>query len=161
MYKNNEKLTVRQARALEMILAGSSIVDAAAAANVTRATVYKWLGLPGFIMAMNDAKAEAMNQLSLSLAALGRKAIKTLDDAMDDQSAGASVRIRAADIVITKLMAMRDMVEFENRLLALEEAQSNPAARDTFEVKPVNYRTAIQNLAPEGYQDKPADTIYQ
>lgn len=107
-----------------MILTGSSVVDAAAEAKVSRGTVYSWLDQPRFVLALNDAKTAAMERLSLSLAALGDKAIKTLDAAMDDPEAGASVKIRAADIVINRILALREMVEFENRLNNLEIAIS-------------------------------------
>ena len=120
MNKIGKNLTPKQTRALEMILTGSSVVEVAEAAKVSRGTVYNWLSQPIFTTAMNDEKALAMERLSLSLAALGVKAIKTLDDAMDDPEAGTSVKVRAADIVINRILSMREFVDVEERLVQLE-----------------------------------------
>lgn len=122
MNKTIKNLTPKQSRALEILISGGSVVQAAETAKVSRGTIYAWLDQAEFINAMNDTKAKAMDQLAIALMALGGKAIKTLDTAMEDPRAGVSARIRAADIVINRILTMREMVDFENRLSSLEAA---------------------------------------
>ena len=121
MNKTSKNLTSKQTRALQMILSGSSVVEAAATAKVSRGTVYNWLTQTEFRQALNDEKQTALERLSLALANLGEKAIRTLDSAMDDADAGASVKIRAADIVINRILTLRETVDIESRLSHLEE----------------------------------------
>lgn len=124
MDKTIKNITPKQSRAIATLMAGGSVVQAAEAAKVSRGTVYTWLDQKQFTEAMNDAKADVMDQLAISLAALGEKAIRTLEAAMDDTRAGVSVKVRAADIVIARILDLKDLVDFECRLADLEATVS-------------------------------------
>ena len=65
-------------------------------------------------------KSLIVERLSLALANLGQKAVDTLKEALDDPSAGTSVRVRAADIVISRMLVFADQVELSARIANLE-----------------------------------------
>lgn len=114
-------ITPRQSIAIERLLNGGTVQGAADAAGVSRKTVYKWLSIPAFQEAINNAQAEAMARLSRALIALGGSAVLTLGEIMNDHTQPAAVRVRAADIVTNRLLTMRESVEFEARLAELEK----------------------------------------
>ncbi len=114
-------ITPRQSIAIERLLNGGTVQGAADAAGVSRKTVYKWLSIPAFQEAINNAQAEAMARLSRALIALGGSAVLTLGETMNDHTQPAAVRVRAADIVTNRLLTMRESVEFEARLAELEK----------------------------------------
>lgn len=116
-----KKITPRQVIALNSLLSGGTVPSAAAAAGVTGKTVYKWLGRAEFQAELNRAQSEAMDQLSRALVSLGLDAADTLAVAMRDESNPPSIRIRAADIIISRIAVIKDLVDFENRLAALEK----------------------------------------
>ena len=64
------------------------------------------------------------------------------------------MRIRAADIIISRIIDIKEMIDFETRLAELEKAIAmQPAANSGGNnyIRPhVNYRDAIQPLKPEG-----------
>lgn len=115
-----KSLTTRQQQALVMIITGRSVADAAKAANVKRQTVYTWLNQPNFRQVMEKEKTELLERISLSLTSLGDKAIKALDQALEDPN--ISVRLRAADIYFSQSRAYKDQVELGARINALEDA---------------------------------------
>jgi len=121
MVKNGKKASLKKSKALAALLSGANAVEAAAAAGVVTNTIYKWQKDPEFTEALNAAKSEAMDRLGRSLSALGEKAVTTLDEVLDDPAAGPGVRVRAADIVLNRALAVRDAAEFEKRLSDLEK----------------------------------------
>ena len=120
METKRNNLTPRQTQALQMILGGSSITQVAQAVNASRKTLYKWIAQPPFAKALTDERTLALERLSQSLANLSEKAVGVLSTAMDDPS--STVRVRAADIALSRMLALKDSVEFEKRISALESA---------------------------------------
>lgn len=116
----NGTLTARQTRAIELLLTGKPIKEVADSLNVSRGTVYRWLEQPKFNAVVNHEKSLIVERLSLALANLGQKAVDTLKEALDDPSAGTSVRVRAADIVISRMLVFADQVELSARIANLE-----------------------------------------
>lgn len=125
MDKNIKKWTPRKIKVIELLIAGQSVIEAAEAAGVRRSTVYTWLKQPEFISALKEARAEAMDRLGLLLSALGDKAINALGAAIDNPDAGPAVKIRAADIVLNRLLELRYSIDFEARILELEATVLN------------------------------------
>lgn len=119
---NNKNLTPRQTRALQSLISGATVMDAAAEAGVSRQTLYKWLDSSNFQQALSEAQSRALNSLAGALIALGDKAIKVLDETME-RFGQDSVRVRAADIVINRLLQFRELTDLEARISALEAAK--------------------------------------
>ena len=115
-----ENLTPRQRRAIEALLTTGEISEAAQTAKVSRETLYRWMKRPDFSMALRQGTQDSLEILSRSLVVLSDKAVKTLQFALDDESCGLSVRIRAADLVLGRLLQMRELVDLEERVSRLE-----------------------------------------
>ena len=116
------KVTPRQRKAIESLLTQGDAKRAAEVAGVSRNTLYRWLKQDRFKAALAEAEAEALISLSRALVRLGDKAATTLEDAMDDGDAALSARVRAADIVLSRLLQLRELVDLEGRIVKLEEA---------------------------------------
>ncbi|GIV77436.1 MAG: hypothetical protein KatS3mg050_1830 [Litorilinea sp.] len=117
------KVTPRQRKAIEALLTTGSITEASQAAGVARKTIYAWLKRDEFRAELHEAEAQALQSLSLSLVRLGEKAARTLGEAMDGER--ESTRVRAADIVLQRLLQLRELVALEERVAALEQAIGN------------------------------------
>lgn len=121
-----KNLTPAQRKAIEGLLTSGSTTDAAASANVNRSTLYRWMRDPAFVQGLRDAEQEAVAGLSRTLAGLGELAGAALRDALhEDQK--ITVRVRAAEVVTDRLLRLRELVELERRLVALE-AKANEQA---------------------------------
>jgi hypothetical protein len=116
------KLKPRQRRALEVLLKTGNVTMAAEAAHVARWTVHRWLHEATFAASLAEAESEALAELSRRLIGLGDKAGDTLEAAMNDELAPRSTRLRAADVTLSHLLRLRELVTLEERVAALEEA---------------------------------------
>ena len=100
-------------------------LEACEVARISRATMTRWLQDQGFQTALKDAESEAMGSLTRALMALGADAVKALEDAIKDPSPAAAAiggRIRAADIVLSKFLSLKELVDLEERVSQLEKA---------------------------------------
>ena len=84
-------------------------------------TVYKWSKQPEFQDALKAAEREAMRAVSISLLGLAEKATGTLNGVMENNRALDSSKVRAADIVLGRLLQTRELLELEERISKLEE----------------------------------------
>jgi len=95
-------LTAKQQKALDALLRGCTQEAAAHAAGVNRRTLGRW-----------------MSQNAAFQRALAENACDALARALQGEAQPAQVR--AADVVLARLMPLRELVEIEERLKALEE----------------------------------------
>ena len=116
-----DNLTPKQHKAVESLLTTWDTTAAAAAAGVSRDTLYKWMRSKEFRQALQDATRASLENLSRGLVTLGTKAMTVLSDALDDTTAPAAAKVRAAEIVLTKILALRELVDLEERITALEQ----------------------------------------
>lgn len=114
-----KKLTPAQRKAIETLLTSGDVSQAALAAGVNRATLYIWRRQPHFQDALKEAEAEAVEGLSRALAGLGDSAAQALRDALEPGNK-ITTRLRASEIVISNLLRLRELVDIEERLAALE-----------------------------------------
>jgi hypothetical protein len=115
------ELTPKQQIALLALLSGHTQIEAARMAHVHENQVCMWMKEPLFVETLHAAEAERVQELNWSLIALAKKATKALEDVLDNAQALDPARIRAADVVLTKLLNLRELVTFEDRLRKLEE----------------------------------------
>jgi len=54
---------------------------------------------------------------------LGEKAADTLRQALEDAQAPAAARVRAADIILARILQLRELVDLDKRLTELEKKQ--------------------------------------
>lgn len=114
-----KKLTPQQRKTIETLLTTGTIEAAAAAAGVSRNSIYKWFKDDLFVSELRQAESEAVAGLSRALAGLGTLAASALRAALDDPK--VTVRLRAAEIVTDRLLKLRELVDLEARIEALEK----------------------------------------
>lgn len=115
-----DNLTLKQRKAITALMTQPDTAAAARAAGVSRDTLYRWLAEPAFQSALRKAEAAAIAAVSRSLVRLAERAAATLEGAMSDEAATASVRVRAADAVLGRLLQVRELVDLETRVQELE-----------------------------------------
>lgn len=113
-------LTTKQMAAVTALLTKGDAAKAAAAAGVSRQTLYRWMRDPAFAEALRAAERDALRGLSKRLAGLGDLAADALRDALAPDQPPA-IRLRAADLVIQRAPALVEAVDVYERLAALEE----------------------------------------
>jgi len=113
-------LSTKQQKALDALLRGCTQEAAAREAGVSRRTLGRWMSRNvAFQQALRDAEQEALKRIQRRLVGLAENACDALAAALRGDSQPAQVR--AAEIVLARLMPLRELVEIEERLKALEE----------------------------------------
>jgi transposase-like protein len=112
-------ITPAQRLAIEALLLSGDVTTAAAAGGVNRSTLYKWRELPHFQQALQAAEQEAIASLSRRLAGLSDAAAKALVDGLAPTEK-ITTRLRACEVVIGNLLRLRELVNLEARIEALE-----------------------------------------
>lgn len=78
-----EALTGPQRAALERLLLGGSVTEAASAASVNRSTLYRWLRADHtFQAALNAGKRELVEEMGLRMLRLAKKAAEAVESAL-------------------------------------------------------------------------------
>lgn len=113
------KLHSRQRRAIEALLTGQTITDAADHAGVTRQTVTRWLAQPEFKSALAEAQSAALAAFGAGLVGLSESALQVLAEAMTDER--TANRLRAASIHANSLLRIAELVDLAARVEALEQ----------------------------------------
>lgn len=121
-----KNLTPAQLKAIESLLTTGNIASAAKAAGVHRSSLYRWMADDeAFKAALRTAEETAVQSLATALVGLGESAVTALHDALS-KSNKITVRLRAAEIVTDRLLKIRELVQFEARLKALEDKSDAP-----------------------------------
>lgn len=118
---DNQKLDPGQVQAIAALLTEKDTKSAAAKAGISEATIYRWLREDtDFKAALHAAEAQLIDQAVRRLAGAANDAIGVLVTIMNNKRAAASVRVRAATVVIEQLVKLRELNNFEERLAAVE-----------------------------------------
>lgn len=113
-------LSPRQTALIVSLVSGGDIASACVDAGIARRTGHRWLKEPAFAAALRSAETEVLTATSRRLALLGARAVQVLSDVLDDPEAPPTVRVRAADAVLSRLLALRESVQLEERISAIE-----------------------------------------
>lgn len=120
----NGSLSSRQQRAVAALLASKNVAEAACIAGVGERTLYRWLAEDqGFRAALSQAEGDLLDTATRRLLTLQGKAIDTLEHLLDSAET-EGVRLRAAQVAIDTSLKLREMRDIEQRLTALEQAQT-------------------------------------
>ena len=124
MKGSSEKLTRKQEQAIAALLSEATVASAAEKAGVSEVTIYRWLKIPDFISAYREARREvvekAIAQLQQSSWAASTTLIRLLGSGSD------SVRLRAAQTILDQANKGVELLDFEERLAALERQAELP-----------------------------------
>ena len=115
---------------LVALACGSSVENAARKAEVHERTVQRRLADPAFQHQVKELQAEMVQRAMGMLTAAGMEAVKTLVELMAPATP-AGTRLGAARSILELGPKLRETVEFEARLAALEQRIDDPKATGT------------------------------
>ena len=113
--------SLKQQRLIGALLTQRTIGEAARVAGLSERQVGRYLADPEFSQALSEAQGIALSSLLRALVGLGEKAVQALSDALEPEQDVRS-RVRAADILLGRLVTYREMLSLEERIVALEAA---------------------------------------
>jgi hypothetical protein len=122
MTEAHEKLGTRKEAAILALLTARGIEEAAPTVNVPPRTLYRWLNEPAFDSAYRKAKRMAFGQAIARLHQGTGAAAATMLKIKVDPNVPASIRLRAADCILTHAKNAIETEEIEERVAALEQA---------------------------------------
>jgi hypothetical protein len=130
----------KQERVALLIAAGRSIKAAAAEADCGERTAHTWLEDPRYRKLASELRHRMLDEAVGTLAEASTEAVGTLRKLLDDENSG--VRLRAALGILDAAVRMRAHVEFEARLLRLEQddAQDRGGGRPRIVIPDVDER---------------------
>lgn len=123
----NIRLTTKQQAALACLLQGGSQQQAADAAGVNVRTLYAWRQHPEFAAELRAGEQELIASAVRALSALTRPAAGLLGRILADTEGKPSDRLRAAGLVLQHVMELKQLVDLEARVAALEAQGENHA----------------------------------
>lgn len=116
----DDKLTSRQKRAIASLLSTQTISEASGMTGVSTRTLQRWLLDPTFRAELTKQETEALSVVSRRLVTLADVAVETIKDILSDREIPAGVKLRASEAVLSNLLRLRELVDLDKRLTALE-----------------------------------------
>jgi len=113
-------LRANQRRAIEALAAGASVPEAAAAADVSTTTIYRWQRELVFSQALRLADADNLRELARQLTSAADDALRLLVTVVNDKEAAPSVRVRAAAEILSQRARFYDVVNMQEQLADVE-----------------------------------------
>ena len=129
--EGGESLTASQEKALSALLTSGTVEAAAAKAGLTDRTLHRYLSAPAFRRAYLLARRQALEQATGALQQASYAAVATLIKNL--KCGSPSSEIRAAQVILEQSAKGVEMLEFEDRLTAIEqslEATGGQAGRE-------------------------------
>lgn len=120
MGENVTTLKSEQFRAIAALVTVGTVTAAAEAAGRAPKTIHAWLKQDDFKAVLREAEAAALDQLSRELVGLASEAVSTLRATMASATVSAGIKVRAAEVVLSNLLKLRELYTIEQRLAALE-----------------------------------------
>jgi transposase-like protein len=127
MKGHGEKLIRKQEQAIAALLSEATVGAAAEKAGVAEVTLYRWLKLPDFVAAYREARRDvvekAVAQLQQSSWAASTTLVRLLGSSSD------AIRLRAALAILDQGNKGLELIDFEERLAALEQQSEQQGGR--------------------------------
>lgn len=119
--KEGKALTERQHLFLEIMLQEKNIDEAARQLHIGQSTAYRWMALPQMQEHYTLSRQELFEAGIAKLKSSINTAVDTLVDTLEDTSVAPGVRVRAADVILSRSLDLHLMQSLESRLIALEQ----------------------------------------
>jgi hypothetical protein len=116
----NVQLAPNKRKAIEALLTGCTYEEAAVAAGVTSKTLQRWRKDADFRGQLDAAQSAMLRDTYRRLLLLGEKAVEVLGDALKGDT--TAEQRRAAGDTLRHIISLRQSVELEARVAALEQA---------------------------------------
>ena len=120
MAGNVTELKPKQEEAIIALLSNRSVEEAARAVKMAPRTLYRWLNEPVFEKAYLKARRKAFGQGTARLQQASSAAVSVMMKTMVDPGAGASTRLRAADMVYAHAAKAIEIEDIDARVSELE-----------------------------------------
>ena|ERR1700686_3754451 len=146
------RLSLRAGKILAALMEHSTQEKAAAAADVSSVTVWRYLQKPAFQKALLEAKQAAFSQTEARLQQGSAAAVGTLFRVMTDSDAPAASRVRAAQYVMDYSAQSLSQQALEARVRELERS-AEAASR------PVSGNPPAESIQAAGGKDLDVETV--
>jgi hypothetical protein len=117
----DKKLTPARRRGIEALLTHATYTAAADAAGVSRNTLWRWMQDEAFCDVLRRSESELLAGVSRQLATLAALSLSALSDTLTQPNNKTELKLRAAEIALSKFAPVRDLLTVEARLAAMEE----------------------------------------
>lgn len=114
------KLSPRQTKAIEALLAGKSVVDAANDVGVSRQAVFDWLKQTAFIDELQTRQRQAVNGAVRKLGNALDKSVDTVIN-LSEKAVDENTKLRAALAIPDLLRDLQSHYEFDQRITEVEK----------------------------------------
>ena len=115
-----EHLTPKQDKALTALLSADTVKDAAKAAGVNEATLWRWLQAPLFQQHYRSLRRQLVEAAVAQLQRDCTTAVRVLRQIAEDIQAPASARVTAARAIIDQSVAAVELMDIQERVERLE-----------------------------------------
>jgi DNA-binding MurR/RpiR family transcriptional regulator len=126
MRGHGTKFSHKMDDAVAALLTQRNIEEAARTVGISTATLMRWMKEVEFEKAYRDARRAAVRQSTARLQQATSAAATTLLKTMIDPATPASVRIRAAEAILSHSAKAIEMEDIEERVSELERAAGAP-----------------------------------
>jgi molybdenum-dependent DNA-binding transcriptional regulator ModE len=114
----------KQLRLLSALLTERTVEAAARKAGVSKSGAYRQLREPAFADELKRREFEVLDGTQRGLLSLSGTALDVYGEVLIDGEVSAATRVRAADSVITHTLKLRELIDLESRIAALEDRLS-------------------------------------
>ena len=114
------KLNTKHRQCIRLLADGLTVAEAAQVLGVGERTVYNWRAKPEFLAALRSADADNLREISRKLTTSSDTALGVLETIMNDTTAPASVRVRAASEILNHRARFYELVNLGDRLADIE-----------------------------------------
>jgi len=113
-------LSVKQTRALALLLQLDSPTDVAKKLGVQPATLSRWMAEPIFVGYLNDAKRQLLSAATTRLCSFACEAVDTLAKIMRDERAPHTARVSACRVILEHARSGVDLDDLAERVRVIE-----------------------------------------
>lgn len=114
-------LSIKQELAINELIKGNSIVDSAKNINTSVATLNRWLCDEEFKEVLEERKKQIIDNCIDSINLLGSKAIKVLNEILDDSMVSDNVRFNASKSILEFILKFNEQSNIINKMKEIEE----------------------------------------
>jgi excisionase family DNA binding protein len=108
-----------QQHAAIMLAAGLTITEAANNVHVHKRTIYNWLCNGEFKLYVDKLRAAMLGEALRVLTRAATQSARTMVELLEDTE--SSIRLRAAQAILDTIGKLREHIEFDRRIAALED----------------------------------------
>jgi AcrR family transcriptional regulator len=127
----SEKMTPKKAKAIAALITCRTSGEAAAAAGICEATLWRWFQKKDFRGAYREVRIQAVRQAIGQVQSAFAEAVETLRAIMADTGATSSSRVSAAKTVLEMAPEGVELEALETRIAALEDRLKRKATGTT------------------------------